>query len=169
MHDKPHHVVIPKGGFCVGKPWPHAPLNAYRAGDRMLNSSVKRWRRQTDVFGLKRNGRVFVVGLEFGVRFWVKNGRCAWPFGMHFRCAFCTHSFGTVLYIWYLELIVSNPGSGSFCSKIIAPWIEEIQQLLAVAEDDGLKFKHYLPHETNTLQIGGKARLVTYFPFGNDH
>lgn len=47
--------------------------------------------------------------------------------------------------------------------------MEEIQQLLAVAEDDGLKFKHYLPHETNKLQIGGKARLVTYFPFGNDH
>ena len=55
---------------------------------------------------------------------------------------------------------------GSFCSKIIAPRIQEIQQLLAVAEDDGLKFKHYPPPQTNkSQQVGGKSETSYILSF----
>ena len=69
-----------KVGFVQGNHG-HSPL-----GDRMLNSSVKRWRRQNDVCGLKRNGLVFDFVL-------VKHGRCAWPFGMHSTCFFWAYIY----------------------------------------------------------------------------
>ena len=78
---EPHHVVIPKGGFCAGKPWPRAPLNAYLG--RAAGCWTAAWRDEEGRLmssGWNRNGPCFCRGLGvwFGVRFFlVKHGRCA--------------------------------------------------------------------------------------------
>lgn len=129
-----------KVGFCVGKPWPHPPLNAYRA--TATGCWTAAWRDEEGRLmssGWNETAVFFVVGLEFGMRFWViKWKMCQRPFGMHFRCAFvhtrkhkkndCTVLYFTVL--WYLELNVSNLGIGKYSTGVFFCWARFAQKSL---------------------------------------